>query len=257
MRRWEQFLKENVGKKAILVEGKYDYDPFAHFFSKKSPDWERYFVIVAAGNKRSVLEKLKNNSVAFGIVDRDTWGEKEIKKAGKENSEKLFVLPRYCLENYIIIPDEIKPVLPADKQDSINFDTLFANVGKWKAHAALWRAVTSLYSGLISLDFNNALLPKTVDTIPSDESIMNKLSEWNKVLNPDETFEKFKKEEEQFLKMNDIEFVKYHVHGKHFFDNEMLPVLQKKMGNVSKNNLFKYIVPPVELNKIFDRLIDH
>ena len=268
MKSWDKFLDENIDKKAILVEGKYDYDPFANFFVKKSPEWERNFVIVAVGNKRKVLEKLKHKSVAFGIVDNDTWGKEEIKKAKDEHGENLFVIPRYCMENYIVIPKEIKVALPPEKRDVVEFSKILKNLEKWKTHAALWRAVTPLWSGLVSLNFNQALLPENISEIPTESAIKSKLKEWNSVLDIDKTLEKFEEEKERFFKMDNNEFIKIHVHGKHFFDNEIFPIVsaaydqlekkemgKKEMGKKEiKKGLFQNISLPEDLQPIFNKL---
>jgi hypothetical protein len=257
MRNWKEFKKNTYGKKAVLVEGKSDFEGFSLIFSRISKKIDTDFEIVVAGNKKVVFNYASDAIVEFCIVDKDTWGLEEIEKSKGPHGDKVFILPRYCLENYIIVPEEIKVALPEGKREEIDLSEIFKNLEKWKIHAALWRAVTPLWSGLVSLNFNQALLPKTSE-IPTEDAIRRKLKEWNSVLDIDKTLERFKQEKEWFSTMNDVEFIKTHVHGKHFFDSEVFPIVSKVYGQSKKEEikkgLFQNISLPEDLTPIFDKL---
>ena len=260
MTLWDEFKAENNQNKAILVEGSTDKAAFTHFFDKKRENWNSQFEIIIMGNKNKVCGKLQDPEVAFGIVDKDTWDEEQIAKFERNNGGKLCVLPRYCLENYLVLPDEIWEALSANQKRTITSDNLLdlesisQNIMGWKKHAAMWKTIAPLRSQLFNSHFENALLPKTIALDFSDDYVKQQLQVWSDILDPETIFSTFQEESESFRTMDNRAFLKTFVHGKHFYHQEVKPLLHRLVGNFKENDLFRRLTPPEDLNFIFNRL---
>ena len=94
------------GARVLLVEGSDDVDAFRIFLDKKFPAWEQAWHLVEAGNKRMVQQIAAAEPQWLGLVDRDEWTEDEIQQRMQETTN-LLVLPRFCMESYLIEPGEL------------------------------------------------------------------------------------------------------------------------------------------------------
>ncbi len=76
----------------------------------------------------------------------------------------LNILPRFCLENYLVEPTELWDALPANQRDKIDggFEQLsgeiLVDLDKWIRHGALRTLITPLWDGLIARCFQGDLL---------------------------------------------------------------------------------------------------
>ena len=96
-------------KKVLVVEGPTDIQMLNLMLDK--PEFKREnprsrWILGAAGGKSQVLKCLERQSDWHGLVDRDAWTEEEIRRA-IQRYPNLHLLPRFCLENFLIDPAEI------------------------------------------------------------------------------------------------------------------------------------------------------
>lgn len=118
----DRIRQEFIGtqeKQAFLVEGLEDKDAFRILLERFLPDWEQRWGIAEAGNKRQLLELLRLEPDWLGLVDRDEWDQAAIDERTAAQPNPL-VLPRFCLENYLI-----NPPYPGDTQAHENGGAIF------------------------------------------------------------------------------------------------------------------------------------
>jgi hypothetical protein len=164
-------------KKVLVVEGSGD-TAFLTLMLDKPPFramgiLER-FVIVDAGGKDAVFKILGAHPEYLGMVDRDAWSDAECEEK-KRKFPTLFILPRFCIENFIICPEELRRALPELK----GFEEIEAEIPQGVRHGCLRRAAQPLYEELMNSGFNQALLKYP----PPDEKGMAELSKmWQGIL---------------------------------------------------------------------------
>jgi len=73
---------------------------------KFGSEWEKQWAVAPTGGKMILLGVLAKEPEWIGLVDRDEWTEDTIEKK-KAELPTLHILPRFCLENYLIQPTEI------------------------------------------------------------------------------------------------------------------------------------------------------
>lgn len=95
-----------TGRRVLLVEGTDDVTAFQNFLSRKFPAWEQDWILAPAGSKKNVLEALALEANWLGVVDRDAWTDVQIAEK-RRNLANLLVLPRFCIESYLIAPEEL------------------------------------------------------------------------------------------------------------------------------------------------------
>ncbi|MBJ4539380.1 DUF4435 domain-containing protein, partial [Salmonella enterica subsp. enterica serovar Mbandaka] len=95
-----------TGRRVLLVEGTDDVTAFQNFLSRKFAAWEQDWILAPAGSKKNVLEALALEANWLGVVDRDAWTDVQIAEK-RRNLANLLVLPRFCIESYLIAPEEL------------------------------------------------------------------------------------------------------------------------------------------------------
>ena len=104
-----------TSKRVLLVEGPDDVKAFTQLLNRKRPGWELTWAVVDAGNKKIALEMAALAPDWLALVDRDEWTADEIEIYQTEYVN-LFILPRFCLESYLIDPAELWLALPPVRQ---------------------------------------------------------------------------------------------------------------------------------------------
>jgi hypothetical protein len=189
--RIEQIKTQFVGKtglRVLLVEGPDDVDAYRIFLGRKFPEWEKAWLLAQAGNKADVVKMLKKEANWLGLVDRDEWTEAEIVEK-KTECLNLAVLPRFCLESYLIDPVELWAAFPEKQRAKIAGGeaafrgAVLADLTEWVRHAALWHGVRPLWRQLRSLGFPDSVLgnPPMLD----DAALRAKFMEWHVTLDAD------------------------------------------------------------------------
>lgn len=108
----------NSSKRVLLLEGTDDVQAFEVFLGKRHPNFGKYWVLAEAGKKQNVIDILVQEPDWLGLVDRDEWSDEKITEI-TQTTENLIFLPRYCIENYLVLPRELWNALPPKQQQKI------------------------------------------------------------------------------------------------------------------------------------------
>lgn len=260
----EQIAKQE--KRALIVEGPDDVSALMILLNNHYPQWEKQWVIAEAGNKRSVQTILRKEPNWLGLVDRDEWDQNKINQQTEE-LPNLLVLPRFCIENYLINPTEIWRAIPANRQAMIDggeaafSEAILSELPTYRRHGVLWSVVTPLWSGLRALGFKEALAADSrecVQTAQNDETIKNILSEWDELLDPNRIFNAFTDQLHEVQALSEDEQLALFIHGKTFWKQVIYPYLISLSGQLTESKLqtelFKRLSWPEDLNTLVERL---
>jgi hypothetical protein len=77
-------------------------------------------LLYQAGGKSQVMAELSLSPEFFGIIDKDEWSEEDIDKKKRELSN-LIIIPRYCMESYLVDPREIWDAVPEYQRKTKNY----------------------------------------------------------------------------------------------------------------------------------------
>ena len=259
-------IKEEIigqtGKRVLVVEGTTDKTLFFLWLQRKfGANWENSWVICGAGKKKAVLDIIEKEPSWVGIVDRDEWRQNVIENK-QEKLNNLFVLPRFCIENYAVDPDELWDALPDYQKEKVSDGLhslrteILKDKDKWLRHGVLWSIVNPLWSGLRSLGFKEKLLD--FKSAQDDEIIKQTLNEWHRYLDPDILFNKFEKNLRDVQKLpTKVQLARW-IHGKLFFREKVHPILNKYLGqsNVESRlrDIFKTLKLPEDLKPLWERI---
>ena len=260
----ERIRERNIAgteKRVLVVEGIDDVNAFEILLSKISNNWENYWTIEEAGNKENVIKILMSVSEWIGVVDSDDWSEEAIIQKQQEVSN-LWVLPRFCMENYLIIPDEIWQALPESQQGKVQggqielYEQLVADVNKWIRHGVLWSVINPLWYGIRSLGFNQKLLNHEISS--DDEAIRKLLTQWHDYLEPEEIYQKFIDKYNEVTELSEAEQFTKWIHGKVFYQTVVNNVLNDLLGQESsrqrKISIFNTLSPPDDLIPLWHKM---
>lgn len=248
-------------KRVLVVEGIDDVNAFEIFLYKISNDWENYWTVEEAGNKDNVIKILMSVPEWIGVVDSDEWNKEAIVQKQQE-LPNLWVLPRFCLENYLIIPDEIWQALPENQQGKVNGgkpelkNQMVADINKWIRHGVLWSVINPLWHGVRSLGFNKDLLNPEIST--NDEAIKLLLVQWHDYLEPDDIYNRFIDKFNEVSELSESEQFKKWIHGKEFYQDVVNKVLNDLLGQKSakqrKISIFRTLPPPDDLIPLWQKM---
>lgn len=261
----KQIREREIGsqhKLALLVEGERDKAVLTILFKNHCPTWEQRWVIAVAGNKQKVLKVLKHEPTWIGLVDRDTWSQAEIDAQILPN---LVVLPRWCMENYLIHPAELWQALPASQKSKITGgETDFAQailekLPEYVRHGVLWQIITPLWSGLRARGFKEALAAESsITTAQDDDAIRRILAEWDELLEPQRIFADFQQCLDAVQLLSQHEQLNCWIHGKTFWKQVIHPYMTNVFGQMPETQLqeklFQRLLFPNDLETLRQRL---
>ncbi|MBU0550718.1 DUF4435 domain-containing protein [Myxococcota bacterium] len=251
-------------KQVFLVEGADDQQAFRILLERFVPNWEQRWAIAEAGNKRQLQQLLELEPNWVGLVDRDEWDQAVIDKRQKV-LPNLMVLPRFCLENYLVNPSELWQAIPPARQAGVaGGEAAFraaieAALPEYRRHGALWKVVTPLWSGLRALGFKEALASaESLTTAQDDAEIQRILGEWDTLLDPTRIFNDF---QAQLTAVNaatrDEQFAQW-VHGKVLWKDVVNPAMNRLLGSMEegarRKEILRRLPRPADLEPVFDRL---
>jgi hypothetical protein len=263
----DRIRQEVIGtqaKKVFLVEGLDDKEAFLILLGRFLPGWEHRWGIAEAGNKPQLMKLLKLEPGWLGLVDRDEWDQAAIDER-TATQPNLLVLPRFCLENYLINPIELWQAIPAARQAEVtDGQTAFAaavqdDLPQYLRHGALWKVVTPLWSGLRALGFKETLASEnSVATAQSDTDIQDILRRWDDLLDRNRIFTDFQTQLSSAQAASTEEQFCVWVHGKFFWRNVVNPVMNRLFGQMDeaerRNKILRRLPQPADLQSILDRL---
>jgi len=250
-------------KQAFLVEGADDKEAFRILLEHFVPGWEKRWVIAEAGNKRQLLELLALEPDWLGLVDRDEWDRAAIEERIAEQPN-LMVLPRFCLENYLINPSELWQALPPIRQAEVGGgekalqDEIERELPQYRRHGVLWKVVTPLWSGLRALGFKEALASKeSLATAQNDAEIQRILKKWDALLDPDRIFTDFQTQLTDAEAATLDEQYSRWVHGKIYWRHVVNPVMNRLLGQMAagerRKKILRKLPQPDDLQPILER----
>ena len=257
--------QQNVGataKRVLLVEGEDDVLAFRSWLRKIDASWENRWVVVSAGNKSNVLALLDRELGWIGVVDRDEWTVQII--AEKQQAQtNLWVLPRFCLENYLCDPDELWNMLPLVQQQTIQggsqtlSNAITSKLPLWCQHGALWQVINPLWEGLRALGFKERLLD--IQQAGDDYTIRRTLNEWHQFLAPEPIWADYRIRLSEFSSWSVAQQLSSVVHGKKFFLEVVHTTLnqllrQSVKANERQTHLLRHSEPPADLQPLWQKM---
>lgn len=269
----EQLQREQYqgsqNKRLFFVEGEADKTFLSNLLSRypQAAGWEsRWSIIIAQGGKKGVLKQLQENSNALGLVDRDEWSEKTIIET-QQRQPNLLLLSRYCIENYLINPDEIWSVIDEQKRNNYSgglngFKQGFTEkLDEYVRHGVLWKTITPLWSGLRALGFKEKLASKqSLQAAQDDQVIQQTLQAWHEFIKPEDIFKQFKTQLDATKNLSDNEKFALWIHGKIFWEQVAAEQIKKVNStqqdhNSLKNELMQNIAIPNDMIPILKKFI--
>ena len=253
---------KNTGKFVLLVEGEDDVSAYNEIFNRRfSLSWEEEWIITHAGNKQKVIDIIAAEPSWLGLIDRDEWSEDRILQEQNALSN-LLVLPRFCMENYLICPDELWEALADNQRAKIKggLPQLQAEIlidkDKWIRHAVLWSVINPLWEGIKALGFKGALLD--FNNAQDDTKIQATLNKWHHFLEPRTIFTQFQNSLNVVMVKNESEQLKRWIHGKQFYYLHVHQILNRLLkqenAEVRRKQIFQTCPLPNDFDFIYQRM---
>lgn len=251
-----------TGKRVLLVEGTDDVDAYSIFLTRKFPQWEQTWAVAHIGNKRRLLEGVALERNWLGLVDKDEWSDL-VQTQHKTDHPNLLVLPRFCLESYLVSPAELWQAFPPKQQakvvggEAVFRAALLANLREWIRHAALWHGVRPLWQQL-----RNAGLPDEVSRkppVPTDHELSAFFQAWSGLLgDADALLVRVHELEAQLQAMDADDFCQRWLHAKDFYAEVTHRVLDQLLGQKSAKDrqlaIFKTRQVPADLDVVWQAM---
>lgn len=240
----------NQSKRVLLVEGIDDKLTLQILLDRFHSGWERGWAVEVAGKKSMVLEILRLEPGWLGLVDKDEWDVAEQQRQ-RNALPNLLVLPRFCMESYLVIPAELWQAIPPVRQGGVQggfdqFQTrMTRDVQRYVRHGVLWHVVTPLWSGLRARGFKEVLASDSlqcVEAVQDDGEIQRVLREWDEYLNPDVLFAAFQNSLRQVNTMPILDQMTGWVHGKTFWREVINPGMNEFFGQMPEKNRRRKII---------------
>jgi len=251
----------NTGKKVLLVEGEDDADAYSELLNRKFSGWEDNWIVAHANGKQKVIDILKLESTWLGLIDRDEWSEERISQE-QRHLANLLILPRFCLENYLICPDELWEALPENQKAKMTrgfpqFKTeLLSDKDKWLRHGVLWTIINPLWEGITELGFKYALLE--FNNAQDDDKIQEILLNWHNFFEPEKLFTQFKNRLSEVMAKDEVEQLKQWIHGKKFYREHVHQVLNRFLGQedteIRRTKILQTCPLPNDLDFVYQRM---
>lgn len=236
--KWVQEIEDRAGGKSVLlVEGDVDTRILAYFLDQVSPEWEARTILRSAGHKSRVIEGVKNYHPEWGgIVDTDEWTPEQVQKE-LVPTPRVKALPRFCLENYFCVPEELWEAIPPAQRKVVenNPNPLVQPISTvlpdWVAHGAMWRVIRNRRTGLL----NQSGFPAKLDNAPITNLVEIRciLKSWHAQLDPDQIISEYQQELSEAQHLTIDKQLKSYIHGKKFFNQVITPTLNQLFGQQS------------------------
>jgi hypothetical protein len=269
MSKFDDFIRgveeqqiSNLNRRALIVEGVDDKNAFMAFMNmrKFNDGWESRWVIAEAGSKRNVQEAIAIKKDWMGVVDRDDWTQHEVNSA-LSKYPNLFVLPRFCIESYLIDPDELWEAIPENHRKTLgNVNTLKNRLNQslhaWIRHAAMWHTVNPLWRKLRELGFVSGALE--VPSVSDDKKTVETIKSWSEVLDEKSTLAEFNRMLSILQNTPSAELFSRWIYAKKFYPAVVLPALNKLLGQKAAKDLrlelFSALPPRDDLEDLWRKM---
>lgn len=232
----EEIEKQTASKRVLVVEGKDDCLIVEKWLGLLEPNFRARLHVNEANGRNGVQQALKHRPAWFGLEDRDEWTDTEIQTRMAEYPNLQF-LPRYCLENYFLLPDEVWPLIPPPQQTKYpggksQFESdIHDRVDGFVPHWCMWVVLRVRRRQLLEmLQFPDALIERMLEKPPLEkDDIEAQLKTWHDQLDASKIFKEYQDLMSQVKGKTPDEKLKAHVHGKKFFERIMTEKVLKKI----------------------------
>ncbi len=109
-----ELLIELGPRRLVLVEGDTDLAAFNEWFLEREADLLFHVPSGGGAGVRAFLQQAlaaSSTRRVYGIIDRDFCTDAQVEACLADEASHLFILHRYCLENYLLEPDAIREEL--------------------------------------------------------------------------------------------------------------------------------------------------
>jgi len=250
-----------TGKRVLILEGADDVDAFQSFLTRKFPGWELAWVLAEAGNKDRVQRIIKLEPGWLGLVDRDEWTQDEWLRRQQE-APNLIVLPRFCLESYLVDAAELWAAFPVKQRlkvpggEASLRNALLGEKANWVRHAALWHVINPLWAKLRALGFKEGVLDST--RVPDDDALLAVLKTWHDFLDAGHIFSAFQVLHAQLQVLDEPTLFSHWLYAKAFYPQVVHRELDKLLGQKPTKTrrlaLFKTRTVPDDLDVVWQRM---
>lgn len=251
-------LVGNTGVRVLLLEGSDDVDAFRIFLDQQFMGWERSWHLEPSGGKKAVLDMLVKEPTWRGVVDKDEWTVEEV-AAHLAEIPNLSVLPRFCLESYLVDPLELWEAFPQKQRDKVPgglaqlVQEIEAELVDWIRQAALWHGVRPLWTHLRALGFPDAVLgsPPT----PDDVALTQLFKDWHEALDANTVLATVKNLEQQLIVKSRTDLYANWLYAKSFYPQVVHQVLNRLLGQkdagVRRKLIFRTRQLPADMHPIW------
>ena len=254
--KYHQNIQAQLGalpRRVLVLEGSDDKTFIESLLTRRQPGaWQASWVLGEAGGKGNVLKILAHEPTWQGLIDRDEWTSKDVLAQQAAFPNRLHVLPRYCMESYFVVPEELWLMLDSTQQARVPgarpaFDApLLSPLPQWVRHGALWHAINPLWAGLKSMGFQDDLLDFT-NAQQNETAIAGKLQQWHTYLDPQPILLAFQTNLSTAQTATSVTQLTQWVHAKKFFEQHANQTLCSLLGVSSQP-------PKVTLAKLQQRM---
>ncbi|WP_047248548.1 DUF4435 domain-containing protein [Chromobacterium subtsugae] len=250
-----------TGARVLIVEGPDDVDAYRILLERRHPEWERGWRIVVGGNKRQTLKIIEKEPTWLGLVDHDEWTQEE-RERNIADTPNLMVLPRFCLESYLIDPEELWQAFPGKQQNKIAGGlpqlqaALAQHKAAWLRHAALWHVINPLWRRLTAQGFTSGVLDP--QNIPDDASLLQTLQSWHTTLDAQATLDAVHRQLAELQAMPDKELFASRIYSKAFYPQVVHRLLNDLLGQRPAKErrlaIFRTLPIPADLDPVWQRM---
>lgn len=251
-----------TSKRVLVVEGEDDVMVFKAFIAKKSQNWEQSWLIASAGNKSNVIKIMAKESSWLGVIDRDEWLEADV-MAVERNNPNLFVLPRFCIESYLIVLDEIWVALPEKQRAKLQNgrvdleSAIQSRLPVWIRHAALWQVINPLYQRMRSSNDRDSILDNPPQA-PDQQELRQILQGWLDGFDPSEIADQVDAAQRELSALPINELLKKQLYAKKFYPMVVHTTLNQLLGQKAERErmqaLLRTLPLPADLEPLWQRM---
>jgi hypothetical protein len=208
-----------------------------------------------------VLEALPLAPDWLGIVDRDAWTDDIIAVKQREHPN-LLVLPRFCIESYLVVPEELWEAFREIHRQRVEgglpvfVQQIHSLLPVWRNHAAVWSIIHPLWEQLRIAGFNDAF--HRIDAAQNEAEIENLLRQWNQHLDPEVLLTRIRIRKAEIAALAPSAQLAQCVHGKMYFEQVIDPLLTQLLGQRGRQqrqkDLLQTLPVPDDLTFIWNRM---
>lgn len=208
-----------------------------------------------------MLDVLKKEPQWIGVIDCDEWSADAVQEAGQQR-ENLYVLPRFCIESYLINPHEIWSALPQKQQQKIAGGEaelkaeIEVEISNWIRHAALWHVIHPLYANLRESNHRDLLLDPS--NVPDQVELKSVLESWLRNIEPENIAESVAAQVAEFCQLPLQKIYSKYLYAKKFYPMVVHAVLNSLLGQKTEKDrvqaLLRTLILPADLDPLWAKM---